>query len=87
MIRKTVLEELDVKISLILEKYESLKEENHLLKEMLTSNREIESNLRQEILKLKEDEELRDLELEDIATRINRSMSLHLSNNNISVAS
>ncbi len=74
---KTVLEELDSKISLILEKYEALKEENRMLKETIASSRETESRLRQEILKLKEEDELKDLELEDIALRISKSMGLN----------
>ena len=73
---KTVLEELDSKISLVLEKYNTLKEENRLLKETIASSRETESKLRQEILKLKEEDELRDLELEDIALRISKSMGV-----------
>ena len=73
---KTVLEELDSKISLVLEKYNNLKEENRLLKETIDSSRETESKLRQEILKLKEEDELRDLELEDIALRISKSMGV-----------
>ena len=73
---KTVLEELDSKISLVLEKYNTLKEENRLLKETIASSRETESKLRQEILKLKEEDELRDLELEDIALRIGKSMGI-----------
>jgi len=71
---KTVLEELDSKISLILEKYEILKEENRLLRETVASKSEIETRLRQEILKLREEDELKDLELEDITSRINKSM-------------
>ena len=71
---KTVLEELDSKITLILEKYEALKEENNLLKETVSSSKETESQLRQEISTLKEEEELRNLELEDIALRISKSM-------------
>jgi len=78
MIKKTVLEELDSKISLMLEKYHNLKEENRLLEERVTSSREIEARLRQEILKLKEEEELKDLELEEIALRISESMNISL---------
>jgi hypothetical protein len=76
MMNKTVLEELESKISLMLEKYDSLKEENYLLKETISSSRETEARLRQEILKLKEEDELKDLELEDIALRISKSMGM-----------
>ncbi len=74
MIKKTVLEELDSKITLVLEKYEALKEENRLLKVSIASNKETEAQLRQEILKLREEEELKELELEDIAERINQAI-------------
>jgi len=76
MANKTVLEELDSKISLILEKYEALKEENRLLKETIESNRETEARLRQEILKLKEEDELKDLEIEEIAMKISKSIGM-----------
>ncbi|CAA6817279.1 MAG: Unknown protein [uncultured Sulfurovum sp.] len=87
MIKKTVLEELDNKISLILEKHNELKEENRLLKETLVSSRETEARLRQEILKLKEEDEMKDLELEDIALRISKSMGVSLNHETVSMAS
>ncbi len=71
---RTVLEELDSKITLILEKYEALKEENRKLKELIDSHRETEAQLRKEILKLREEEELKELEIEDIAQRINQAL-------------
>ena len=74
MENKTVLEALDSKITLILEKYEELKEENRLLKESVAANVETEAELRQEILKLREEEELKILEIEDIAQRINQAL-------------
>jgi len=76
MINKTVLEELESKISLMIEKYDKLKEENQLLNETIISNRDTEARLRQEILKLKEEDELKDLELEDIASRISKSIGM-----------
>ena len=87
MANKTVLEELDAKISLVLEKYDALKEENRLLKETINSNREIEARLRQEVLKLKEEDEMKDLELEDIASRIGKSIELHFEESRMSIAS
>lgn len=72
MANKTVLEELDGKIMLLLEQYEALQEENNLLKETLEASRETESQLRQEIRQLKEEDELKDVELEEIAGRIGR---------------
>jgi len=76
MVNKTVLEELDSKISLMLEKYDKLKEENYFLQETISSSRETEARLRQEILKLKEEDELKDLEIEDIVLRISKSMGM-----------
>jgi len=76
MVNKTVLEVLDQKITLMVEKYEALKEENRILNETIISNRETEARLRQEILKLKEEDELKDLELEEIAERIGQSIGI-----------
>ncbi len=74
------LEALDSKITLVLEKYEALKEENRLLKISIASNSETEAQLRKEILKLREEEELKELEIEEITERIN-----HVINDNNSV--
>jgi len=87
MTNKTVLEELDEKITLVLAKYDSLKEENERLQEMISSSRETEARLRQEILKLKEEDELKDLELEEIAQRIGKSVGLNIHDEPISIAS
>ena len=87
MDKKTILEELDAKISLILEKYIELKEENRLLKESITSNRDIEAKLRGEILRLQEEDELKELELEEISLRIERSIGLYFEEEEVSLAS
>jgi hypothetical protein len=79
----TILEELNSKISLLLEKYDTLKEENRLLEDSLRISRENETRLHHEIVKLKEDEELRSMELEDIVTRISNSMSIEVEQNKI----
>ena len=83
MRNKTVLEDLDAKISLILERYTWLKKENTSLKDDNSElKKEIESlNLlvaekSQIIHKLKEEDELKDLELEDIAFKISEAMGL-----------
>lgn len=83
----TILEELNAKISLLLEKYNTLKEENRSLEEALETSRATESKLRQEIFKLKEDEELRNMELEDIVTRISSSIEMELNAVNMPLAS
>ena len=87
MVRKTALEELDTKISLILEKYHTLKEENRVLKDTATSYKDTEAKLREEILKLKEEDELKELELEEISLRIQRSIGLNVAEKEISMAS
>lgn len=74
MANKTVLEELDSKITLILEKYKTLKEENRRLEASILANKERETQLQEELKRLKEAEELQELELEDIALRISKSM-------------
>ena len=84
---KTVLEELDTKISLILEKYIELKEENRLLKESIAGTKETEAKLRGEILKLQEEDELKELELEEISLRIERSIGLYFEEEEVSMAS
>jgi len=83
----TALEELNAKISILIEKYDTLKEENSTLKESLRRSRETETRLRQEIVKLKEDDELKNMELEDIISRISESMGIELEQTNISMAS
>jgi len=74
--KKRVLEELESKVSIILEKYENLKRENQLLKEQIESNLVKEKQLNEEIIKLKEEDELKELELEDIVLRINKSFGV-----------
>ena len=83
MRNKTVLEDLDAKISLILEKYTLLKNENISLKE---DNVKLKSDFNllkeafqaknKEIEELQEEDELKDLELEDIVHKISRAMGL-----------
>ncbi len=76
MTNKTALEKLDTKITLLLEKYETLKEENRRLEATILANKEREEKLQQALNQLKEEEELKELELEDIALRISKSMGL-----------
>jgi len=83
MRNKTVLEDLDAKISLILEKYTLLKNENLLLKEengKLKSDfnllKEAFQSKNQEVVQLQEEDELKDLELEDIVLKISKAMGL-----------
>lgn len=76
MVRNTALEELDSKISLMIENYEQLKEENRLLKEKVAISDVVEARLNQEIARLKEEDEMKDLELEDIAMRVAKTLGM-----------
>jgi len=83
MRNKTVLEDLDAKISLVLDRYNYLKSENIRLKEEnakisieLLSSQELLLERNEEIQRLKYDDELKELELEDITMKINKSMGL-----------
>ncbi len=76
MVKNTALEELDSKISLMIEKYEQLKEENRLLKEKVAASDAVEARLNQEIARLKEEDEMKDLELEDIALRVAKTFGI-----------
>ncbi len=76
MVKNTALEELDSKISLMIEKYEQLKEENRILKEKVSASDAVEARLNQEIARLKEEDEMKDLELEDIAIRVAKTLGI-----------
>ena len=83
MRNKTVLEDLDAKISLILEKYTllrneniSLKDENIKLKSDFNLLKEAFQAKNKEIEQLQEEDELKDLELEDIVHKISKAMGL-----------
>jgi len=77
MENKTAIEDLGSKISLILEKYNELKEENSALKEELASTKASLETERQTVAKLKEEDELKDMELEEIALKIGEIMGLN----------
>ena len=74
--KKSTLEILDSQIAMVLENYDKLQEENSSLKEEISKSRAVEAELNQKIIQLKEDEELRDLELEEIVLRIEKSISI-----------
>jgi len=68
--KQSPFEELSTKISLLLEKHNQTKEENSkLLNEIATLKKGLEDK-NQEIEKLKEEEELRTMEIEDITKKI-----------------
>ncbi|MBD3793404.1 MAG: hypothetical protein IE889_04490 [Campylobacterales bacterium] len=68
MSNPTALEELSKKITLVIEKFNQVYSENNELKAQLALKEE-------EILKLKEDSDLINMELEDINEKINRMLS------------
>ena len=76
---KTAMENLDTKISLVLERYtwikkenNSIKEENSKLKSELTELRATLEAKEKELLLSKENDELKDLELDEMAERIEK---------------
>ena len=79
--KKTAMENLDTKISLILERYtwikkenNSVKEESSKLKSELTELKATLESKDKEILMLKENDELKDLELEEMAEKIEKAV-------------
>jgi len=70
MANQTTLEKLDEKVSNILEKYNSLKSKNEVLQAELASLK-IEKELKdQQILKLEDDNTMKELEIEEIVSKI-----------------
>ncbi len=66
----TVLEDLSAKISLLVEKYNRVKDENIMLSEELAEVKKTVEEQNQEILRLQEEEELRTMEIEEITQKI-----------------
>jgi SMC interacting uncharacterized protein involved in chromosome segregation len=75
MRNQTALEELSAKISLIVEKYSRIKDENIMLSEALAETKKKVEEQNQEILRLQEEEELREMEIEDITQKIGRLLA------------
>ncbi|MCK5854700.1 MAG: hypothetical protein KAG56_05720 [Sulfurovaceae bacterium] len=75
MRNQTALEELMTKTSLLVEKFNKEKEKNLLLSQELNKlQKEIEVK-NQKIIQLKEDEEFRDMELDDITKKISKLLA------------
>jgi len=68
--KKSPFEELSGKISQLLEKHNTTKDENIKLTEELAILKKSLEDKNQEIEKLKEEEELRTMEIEDITQKI-----------------
>jgi len=70
MANQTTLEKLDEKVSNILEKYNSLKSKNESLMAELSALK-VEKELKdQQILKLEDDNTMKELEIEEIVSKI-----------------
>jgi peptidoglycan hydrolase CwlO-like protein len=75
MRNQTALEDLSAKVSLIIEKYSRVRDENIMLSQELAETKKKVEELNQEILRLQENEELRELEIEEIAQKIGKLLS------------
>ena len=75
MRNQTALEDLSAKVSLIIEKYHRIKDENIMLSEALAESKKKIQEQNEEILKLQEHEELRDMEIDDIAQKLGKLLS------------
>ena len=73
--KKSPFEELSGKISQLLEKYNTTKDENIKLTEELATLKKSLEDKNQEIERLKEEEELRTMEIEDITQKIMNLLS------------
>jgi len=75
MKKQSPFEELSTKISQLLEKYNTTKDENIKLTEELATLKKSLEDKNQEIERLKEEEELRTMEIEDITKKIMNLLS------------
>lgn len=71
----TPLEELSTKISLVVEKYSRINNENLELKKELEELKTALVKKDEELMKLREESELLDMEIEDINEKISRLLS------------
>jgi uncharacterized coiled-coil DUF342 family protein len=72
MRNQTALEDLSAKVSLVIEKYTRIKDENMMLSEALSESKKKVEELNQEILKLQEYQEQRDVEIDEIAQKLGK---------------
>lgn len=70
MDKKSTVEILDERVSQILEQYKALKNENTLLHENVTSLNKVIEGKNQEIDTLSEENAMKDLEIEDIISKV-----------------
>jgi len=72
---QTALEDLSAKVSLVIEKYSRVRDENIMLSQALAETKKKVEELNQEILRLQENEELKVLEIEEIAQKLGKLIS------------
>ncbi|NPA61712.1 MAG: hypothetical protein GXO06_05460 [Epsilonproteobacteria bacterium] len=75
MRNQTALEELTAKVLLLVEKYNKTKDENEKLVSELQKLRKIVEEQKLEIMRLKEEEELKNMEIEDITRKISKLLA------------
>ena len=75
MRNQTALEDLSVKITLLLEQFSRVKDENVKLLEELKEIKVVVQSQKEKIVQLQEDEELRVMELEEISQKIANILS------------
>ena len=75
MRNQTALEDLSAKVALVIEKYSRVKDENIMLSQALAETKKKVEELNQEILRLQENEELRDLEIEEVAQKLGKLLA------------
>ena len=75
MRNQTVLEDLGTKVSLVIERYIKAKEDNLRLSQELAESQKHIKELNQEISKLRKNEELRDIEIDEIAKKLGKLLS------------
>jgi SMC interacting uncharacterized protein involved in chromosome segregation len=75
MRNQTALEDLSAKVSLVIEKYSRVRDENIMLSQALAETKKKVEELNQEILRLQENEELKELEIEEIAQKLGKLIS------------
>jgi len=75
MSEQVVSDTLSTKVTLLIEKFNQMKEENARLSTLLEENGQTIETLHAEVRKLKENDELKDMELEEITEKINNILA------------
>ena len=75
MRNQTSAESLNAKVTLLIEKYTRVRDENIMLSEALAESKKEIASLKEEMVVLKENDELKDMELEDISDKITKFLS------------